>query len=309
MVIEIVAIWMIRIFGLLSFLSCLCVVSETLAEWKANKVILRIQFWLQIPLLVFASQHLLPCSSSPDLGQIQGALSQFAMVGSMLMDLSLSACYLLMLDCKWQENHLKTFTKYVHIVVWPCAVIPSIYLLVERQYNPAVGICWFGEVALGQASTITRDTVYILCVLHVIFSWYIMCRIYKFAVANSSDDRSKVLARKGFMYAASVTLLQTPILSWTVIRLSFGIENKGFTDLSGTAVPLAGFLNLLAFMWNRRNPKTRYGRVVRRIIDYFAVREREMHEDSETQSAIAAGRDLFLTTESGVKDLEENTTE
>ena len=98
------------------------------------------------------------------------------------------------------------------------------------------------------AAIVIRNAVYVVCLVHIVFSWYIMLRIYKFTMAITHDAPSKILARKGSLYASGVTLLQLPFLLWAIVQLVFGVESQEATDIANISLPLSGFLNMLVFM-------------------------------------------------------------
>jgi len=127
--------WTIRIFGLLSFLSCICVACETLAEWKANKVVLRNQAWMQLPLSIMSLEYALAYSTESYWCQIQGFVFQVVVIGSLGMDLCLSLCYMFMLVCSWKETRLQQLVKCLHIIAWPAAILPAVYLLLNQRYG------------------------------------------------------------------------------------------------------------------------------------------------------------------------------
>jgi len=77
--------------------------------------------------------------------------------------------------------------------------------------------------------------------------------------------------------------------------LSFGLQNAAASDLAPVTVPYFGVLNTLVFLWNRREMKTRYGKLVRRVVDFFVRRPKD--HDMDSAQAVALGRDLFMTTE------------
>jgi len=133
-------------------------------------------------------------------------------------------------------------------------------------------------------------------VVHLLLSWSIMYRIYKFSVAHNENTRLKRLAQKGILYASSVTVIQTPNLLWALVRQVFGFNSETGGLLASTTVPLAGFLNMLVFLLYRREMKTRYGKFARNIVDHAACHKQE-GEDSDSPSSSVLGRELFLTTD------------
>lgn len=67
--------------------------------------------------------------------------------------------------------------------------------------------------------------------------------------------------------------------------------------ISATTIPLSDLLNALVFLLYRRDMKTGYGRLVRRLVDVVARRRVNPEDDSETIQAMAMGRDLFLSSQ------------
>jgi len=92
-----------------------------------------------------------------------------------------------------------------------------------------------------------------------------MWSIYRFAVTIADTRRSKLLARKGILYASGVTFVQMPSIVWAIVRVAFGIKNETATTISALLIPLAGFFNALVFLVYRRDMKTKYGKQVRKL--------------------------------------------
>jgi len=59
---------------------------------------------------------------------------QFGLVGSMGMDLSLSLCYLLMIEAKWQQARLCKLEPFLHGLIWPIAIVPAVYGVTQQAY-------------------------------------------------------------------------------------------------------------------------------------------------------------------------------
>jgi len=78
------------------------VACETLPQWQANKIVLRMQAWFQFPLGVLALQYVLAYTRDDVWSQIQGFLFQFALIGSLMWDLLISFSYVQMLKLKEQ---------------------------------------------------------------------------------------------------------------------------------------------------------------------------------------------------------------
>jgi len=287
--------WTVRFFGLVSLLSCICVAAETVAEWKANNVILRLQAWFQLPLGIVALLHFLPHLPGEKLCALQGYLYQMAAVGVLGFDLGLSMLYLLMLEFKWQRERLRYFTKLLHAFIWPTAIVPATYLLHKRSYSRIGDGCWIEENPESHAGLIIRESMHMMALIHLLLSWCIVWRICKFACTIADDRRSKLLARKGLLYASGVTVIQTPTFLWTMIRLASGVKNEAATETIAIPLSFAGLLNMLVFLLYRRDMKTPYGRMVRRIVDLAAC-QRPKEADSETIQAVEAGHRLFATT-------------
>jgi len=300
MTVEEVSIWTTRLFGLLSLVSCICVAAETVAEWKANNVIHRIQAFLQLPLGYLSLHYMLPYIPGDSFCALEGFLYQLCVVAAILFDLSLSVCYLLMLTCNWKDSRLHQFVRCLHFVIWPLAIVPALYLLLSRSYSRLGDGCWIEEQPASQVAFATRQGVHITGVAHLVLSWYTMCRIYKFAIDNSGDRRARLLATNGFLYAASVSIIQTPVLCWALIRIMFGVESKTISHLIATPISLSGVLNMLVFFLNRRDMKTWLGKILRRTVDLFVCHVQQK-DDTEYIQAVAAGRALFASSQSDDK--------
>jgi len=294
-------------FGLLSILACLCVLSEATADWRAQgndcKIVTRIQVFLQIPLcimsLVFGLSSLF---MSRDFGndetcQIQGGFAQFALIGGIGMDMSLSLVYLLIIKCAWQERQFRAFEKWFHIITWPSALVPAIYLYARKAYANTTHLCWIaachGDTWCAYQHRIAllfQSGVHVLSLLHMIFSIYVICQVFQFAT-GSQQQASRMVARRGMFYAGGMLVVQLPFFLVRAAGYLFGFNNRGLSSVAGSTIPLAGFLNMLVFMMGRREMRTGYGWMWRRILDFVCF-----YKPPEAPRMQLMSRDLFATT-------------
>jgi len=297
---ETVVILIMQAFGLLSFLACLCTWGECRTE--ASSVVARIQYWMQFPLGLLSLTYALAwitAESDSALGlgnsvtcQVQGVLYQFSLVGSMGLDVFLSLYYLLLIQQQWSEDRLSRLPSYVHALVWPVALIPAVVGL-WGGYSMMLAVCWMppdGNVLW------IRHWTNGLALLHYSFSCYVMVRVYKFAVDHAASRSSLVVARKGMLYAGSITLIQTPHLLYKMAQLA-GFSNEKISVATCVTIPLAGLLNMLVFILYRTEMQTRYGRVVRRLVFGCGCwcRSERLSDSKYPQVWVLGQRDLFAS--------------
>jgi len=223
---------------------------------------------------------------------------QFGFVGTMLLDLSLSMCYFLMIEWTWNERHLRSLEPWFHAVTWPAAVLPAVYLLVRQMYARARSACWIAscdddplcEMHHSQA-LLFRAGVHILSLFHIACSLYVFSRVYRFAISTDTEG-SYIVARKGMLYAMTVTTVQIPLLIVKILELALSKDLPDAAAIASCTISLNGLLNMLVFMVYRRDMHTWYGRLWRRILDVCSCGAPKQ-EAAEPQPV---GRDLFLTT-------------
>jgi len=235
--------------------------------------------------------------------QVQGVLVQFSSVAVISIDISISLCYLLMLQWSWREVHLRQVEKWLHIVVWPVAFIPSVYLLVHRQYGKGLLVCWSAYCSDDEECLVqhrvangVRTGTNSLGLFHAVFSLYVMARVYRFA-RSSNQETSRRVAQKGLCYAANIACVYLPYTLAALVSQVTNVHLDVFL-LAASTIPLGGFLNMLVFMMYRPATRTMYGAVVREVLDWMRccqTPESSMGESSEP-SLEPCGSDLFATT-------------
>jgi len=303
---ERASLYLTQPFGLLSFLACLCVALEAGADWRAgdSKMVTRIQCWLQIPMSILSLMYglsfvLQDASHDANTCQVQGMLTQFGMVGCFGMDLSLSLSYLLVVKCAWSEEQLRSLEKWLHMVVWPLAVGPAVYLAIHRDYAMAPHLCWIANCngdawcqLQHQRALWYRSGVHLLSLVHVSFSVYVISQVFAvMAAAQPGQETVRKVARRAILYAGSVLVVQLPFSLVKLASLFVAFDARSVGALAGSTIPLAGLLNLLVFMLNRRNMRTTYGWMWRRLLDALCC----IRPTEEAPLQLMA-RDLFATT-------------
>jgi len=91
-------------------------------------------------------------------------------------------------------------------------------MLVNRLNGPTQDACWITRDTKNHQATFFREGVHVVALVHFLFSWYIMCRIYCFSKTLSNDQRAQILARKGLMHASSVKIIHVPYLVWQLVQ-------------------------------------------------------------------------------------------
>jgi len=237
------------------------------------KIVTRIQFFFQIPLgtlglmygLSFLLQDTPHSYGNKSTCQLQDFLMQFGLGGSYGMDLSLSLVYLLIVKCDWTEKELRMLEKWLHCVIHPAAVLPAVDLGARLEYD-AIHLYWI-PICQGDAwceleyrtGVFFRSCVHLVSVVHIIFSVYVLSRVLAYATSSNQQRSSRMIARKGLLYTTSIVMVQLPLLVDTLIGVLFGFHSRDVSAIAGSATPLAGLVNVLVFMMNRREMRSTHG--------------------------------------------------
>jgi len=304
---ERLSLYMSQPLGILSFLACLLVALESAGDWRApgeTKLVTRIQFAFQWPLgmlsLMYGTSFALMDVpffwGTPASCQVQGFLVHASITAAIFVDLVMSLCYLLMVEWQWQEQQLKRLEPWFHMLVWPAALGPAVYLLVQQMYAPAVHMCWIasckddpGCKMQHHEALLFRTSLHLLALFHVCFSVYVIARVYHYTTA-SHHEACRAVARRGLWYAASVMVVHVPQLVAKFVGLLTGGDNPSINALTACTPPCAGIFNMMVFMMYRREMKTLYGKVWRKILDVLVC-----HHETLPPSEVLT-RDLFMTT-------------
>jgi len=226
----------------------------------------------------------------------QGFLLQFSMSCSICMDMAVSLCFLLIVKCGWGEQNFRKVEAGFHIMLWPLTLGPAIYLWANQSFFPTVLACWISMCADDPqcqmehgVAILFRRLFQVMCLLHFLFSAYVMSQVYSVAMRSSQHH---IVARRGLCYAATIAVVQLPPIVVQCASFLFQLESPAAIAFSFTAVPLCGFLNLLVFMMQRRTMRTAYGRLWRRILDVVSC----SRPPPEAPPVRLDSRDLFQTT-------------
>jgi len=296
--------------GLISFLSCICVELEALADWrdrgKDSKMVTRTQVVLQFPMAllslmlvvsIFMSNYDAPMFMGNDSTcQLDGFLIHIGLWGAVSIDAVLSLSYLLMIKCEWKEEQLRRLEMWPHFVIWPLVLGSGIYLLLTRSFEPSPMGCWILECDNPvcehekYGAMLTKSMTHIMGIAYLVFSVYVMCAVSKFA--RQTNQAGYVLARRGLCFAGGIVVLQMPNVITLILSFVFNMEP--IRNLSTSTFGLAGCFNMLVFLMYRRKMRTCYGKLVRRIVDALACVKPE--PQSEELVSQPMGRDLFMTT-------------
>jgi len=284
--------------GLLSFLSAVCVVQEAVADWrhrKTNTIVTRVQALMQIPTILHSIVNMLGTSVAPsDQGiwlasgtittcTFQGFLLQFSLNCGICHDMLLSLSYLFTVKYGWNEQQLRSMERIGQCFIWPYAVAMSVYPLVRNLYGHVHEVCFIrsttdcdgpehDDYCVPTPAIATWLRLWLFCqnIFHVTLSFYVIAQIYYVALSEP-ESVTRLVAVKGIFYAASVAVLQLPFCIWGLWFLIVGQNVQVLQLLVIMLLPLAGFLNMLVFMLNRRELRTAYGTRVRQTIDCVAT--------------------------------------
>jgi len=181
-------------------------------------------------------------------------------------------------------------------MLWPLTLGPAIYLWANQSFFPTVLACWISMCADDPqcqmehgVAILFRRLFQVMCLLHFLFSAYVMSQVYSVAMRSSQHH---IVARRGLCYAATIAVVQLPPIVVQCASFLFQLESPAAIAFSFTAVPLCGFLNLLVFMMQRRTMRTAYGRLWRRILDVVSC----SRPPPEAPPVRLDSRDLFQTT-------------
>lgn len=292
-----------RVCGIVSILSCICVAVEAFADWKSarekSEIVTRIQFLLQFPIgtytLMYSVLGTIPAPTSSGLWLAHGnEASCNAQAFFILLSLSSgipldgfkNLTYLLGIQYGWDQERVHRIEPTAYAVILVYAMTLSIWSLAAGWFGPVHESCFISIETTdcdvgddselceptGTGETVARAIVFSVNMIHLFFSLYVVCRMYLVA-ASLPDDVSSQFTRKvavkGMLYATAVSVAQVPLALWFVLGV-FGIENMGLPLTTNICLSLVGFLNMLVFVLYRREMRTSYGTMVRRLLDEVA---------------------------------------
>ena len=213
-----------RITGTISLFAVCCVAMEAWMDIRARRreenlggsgvmrtrtaknlsTITNIQLFYQLPLFCFSLALALGTTPAP-MGQTwgafgnvqtcsaQGFLLQFGMYGLSGWDATLSTAYLMMVRYKVSDFRLQSRINYLHYIIWPVALVASIYPLIMEMYNLNGSLCWLEpyprrcdeeEEELecqrgGSAATMWQLVSSSLVFLHLLYTISVMVLLYR----------------------------------------------------------------------------------------------------------------------------------
>jgi len=279
-----------RTFGGLSLLACICTGLEATADWRLGKgtIVTRIQTVLQYPIAFYSVATILGTSLAPgawlSVGSaatcnVQGFTILFSVCSGLLLDMSLSLYYLLLVKYGWNEAQLRRIEPYLHAFIWPFVLAISVYSAAQNLYGYTLESCFLmipedcSEAAHSCTPTpssleMVRLIMLGMNMIHLIFSMYVMHQVCGVAMREHEEETSRLVAIKGTLYTLVVTVAEVPVAIWLIFYFFTGYEANGLWTISTLALPLLGFFNLLVFMLNRRKMNTSYGVLWRKAIDW-----------------------------------------
>jgi len=116
-----------------------------------------------------------------------------------------------------------------------------------------------------------------------------MSQVYSAATQSS---KHRMIAWRGLFYAASTTVLQLPPFLVRLVGLVSKLDTPEVYAYAYASAPLPGILNMLVFIMQRREMRSRYFRMWRRILDVLSC----YRPEPEPPQLFPMGRDLFATT-------------
>jgi len=198
--------------------------------------------------------------------------------------MSISVCFLFLIQYGWSETDLRRLEYGMHAVVWPIAIALAIYGWESDVYRPNYegtgGSCWVNEPLCEEdiceseeVSTMVSITA-IIILLHFVGTLYILQRVYRTARQLAVDNKDALygLTMKGVFYTAIVAEAAVPAILISIIDTT-GVDNQGvkivrfiFGQILVVAVSLLSFQNMLTFLWRRGGMMTSYGKCYHSIV-------------------------------------------
>lgn len=259
---------------------------------------------------------------------IQGSVATMSFLATLCFDLCLSCTYLLMVLYGWKETSFRRIEKHFHIFSWGLPAFITVAGLVSRNYNANIfccrlaveryecvdlrkdGMCYETEVherGDGDTHVLIGAVAFILIVVHLLMSIYVMARIIKYALFEGLQPHvSRRIAIKASMYVSVIVIAQLPFFV-SIILLCTGkaFLSKPIFLFFTMALPLAGLNNLYVFMWKRDVMRTPLGRflkdmtqrVGRLLACSCCCTNIESREDARNEGFVRVGRDLFAVSD------------
>jgi len=282
-----------RVCGGLSVLSCICTALEATTDWRLGKdtFVTRIQVALQPPIAIYSVATIFGTSLAPDAWlsfgndatcNAQAFTMLFSICSGVLLDMSLSLCYLLRIKHGWTEEALRKIEPYFHLFVWPFTLVLCVYSASQNLFGYTLESCYLlmpkectetedDCVSIPNSLYPVRLTMLSINLIHLTFSMYVICQICGVAMASEEEQTFRLVAVKGALYALIVTTVEVPVALWLSFYYLTGYDANGLIVVSMLALPLIGFFNFLVFMLNRRKMNTSYGVVWRKVLDWVAT--------------------------------------
>jgi hypothetical protein len=234
----------------------------------------------------------------------QGVICTFASMATFALDVFLSIAYVLIIRYNWSPSRLRRLETYMHATVWPIALTLAVPPLFLELYNPGLGFCYphaaplnciEDECIRGQQLTgfIFGSLMMLVLAADVLLSIACMISIYLHAkrlearndlyasgstqfsagdtagslrnLGPSSQRRSTRVAWQGFFISGSVVVSKVPIT--IILWVTYGVGHTELLDIFAmVAANMYGVLLFLLFARHRKQMRTAYGRVLRRIL-------------------------------------------
>jgi len=291
-----------RVAAGVSILAIACTLSETVADVRLRQdtSVIRVLLSYQLPLLGMHAAQLLgqtPMPASDDkwgaigtMGtcEAQGFVLLASQLGTLLWDACLSTVFLLMVRYNWTESKLRRLERFMHIVIWPLALLLPIHPLRHHMFNSNFEMCVIGDVPNnceeGAEDCVAQDADAIFMALFGLvpvvvggYSILVMLLIYRkirhlerrnrqYDVEGAPVSRrlSTKTGYKGLLFASTLLVSTLGVTVDTILYSVFDIQSIPMAAFAFSMMGLLGFFNMLVFLARRREMRTAYGRLVRR---------------------------------------------
>jgi len=280
-----------RIGGFLSLLAALTILGETYGD---QGIVPSTLFVYQFPILMQSMGEVVGSWALPKHTPARwGALGNFTtctvqgffVVGGntsqLFFDLFLSLLFYLLVKSNYSMATLRRLQRCFFLFVFCTTSVATIVPLFYELYNPNWTSCGVNSIPIGcKRSECYRGgyafvylNVYMtIPIVTVCFSCFVMHRIYNHILQTSQaiEESAHQVALKGLLYASTYVVAILPTIVAVIFNVFFKFWNRYYICFALTLFNLYGFLNLLVFLYGRKEMKTQWGRCVAYALGYAA---------------------------------------
>jgi len=225
--------------------------------------------------------------------EAQGFILFIGHLGTMLWDAALSTVFLLMVRYGWNEAKLRKVELWMHVIIWPIAIIIPVYPLHNDLYGHFETCKMDSEpTRCPEGETCEHDSMAKLVIaifslspfVAGIYSMYVMLSIYMKVCALAHDIRSrnpnptavsrrltKALGWKGILYASTL-LFGTFLVTYGAVAYTITQTiNIPRLAVSYSILGLLGTFNMLVFVMRRDTMRTAYGHKVQGLMNRIST--------------------------------------